>query len=103
MAKTCFESNDAQTPKDKYKKKTKRDQGRDSEVATAAGLLSVKESKAQQCLFCEESHDSSACEKARNMDMDERTKKVRENNGCYKCLKVGHSYKKCYSKKRSMV
>lgn len=98
MAKTCFESSDTQASKDKDRKKTKCDQS--PGTATAAGLLSVKESKAQPCLFCGEKHDSSSCEKARGMDMDERARIVKEKSGCFKCLKVGHSYKKCYSKEK---
>jgi len=98
MAKTCFESSDTQASKDKDKKRMRCDQGQG--VATAAGLLSVKESKAQPCLFCGEKHHSSSCEKAKGMDMDERSKIVKEKNGCFKCLKVGHSYKKCYSKEK---
>ncbi|KYN41645.1 hypothetical protein ALC56_03946 [Trachymyrmex septentrionalis] len=60
----------------------------------------MKESKAQPCLFCGEKHDSSSCEKAKGMDMDERSKIVKEKNGCFRCLKVGQSYKKFYSKEK---
>ncbi|XP_012232191.2 uncharacterized protein [Linepithema humile] len=96
MAKTCFESNDVQRSKNKKKKKAKGDQ--DQKVATATGLLSIKESRSQRCLFCGENHNSSSCEKARNMDIDERMKIVKDKNGCFKCLKIEHSYKKCHSK-----
>jgi len=75
MARTCFENSDIQTSKNK--RKTKGDQ----ECATAAGLLSIKESKTQQCLFCGENHDSVNCEKARNMKMDEKTRIVKDKNG----------------------
>ncbi|XP_018402106.1 PREDICTED: uncharacterized protein LOC108779233 [Cyphomyrmex costatus] len=34
------------------------------------------------------------------MNMDERTKVVKERKGCFKCLKVGHIYLKCRSKER---
>lgn len=99
MAKTCFETN-TQSTKDKHKKKIKGDSSLDQGVATTAGLLSVKEAKSQRCLFCEENHGSSVCEKARSLTMDQRTKIVRDKRACFKCLKVGHSYKICYSKEK---
>jgi len=100
MAKACFADDDAHSNKDRSKKKAKSDQRRDSDVATAAGLLSVKEGGSTQCLFCENRHNSLNCEKARNMDMSERSKVVKEKQACFKCLKIGHCYKKCHSKER---
>lgn len=60
MAKTCFESNDFQMTKDKNKRKSKSE--RDPEIATASSLLSAKEAKPQQCIFCGANHDSLSCE-----------------------------------------
>ncbi|XP_011687757.1 PREDICTED: uncharacterized protein LOC105449965 [Wasmannia auropunctata] len=102
MAKTCFADDitEVQVNKDKSKKKAKGDQGRDPDVATAAGLLSVKGTKSQQCLFCGENHDSSICERARNMNMDDKTKIIKDKQGCFKCLRTGHSYKRCRSKEK---
>ena len=82
MAKMCFDNSETQLFKNKKKVKTEQE-------ATAAGLLSVKEAKSQRCLFCEENHDSSNCDRARNMDMDERTKIVKDKNACFKCLRIG--------------
>ena len=64
MAKTCFESNDFQMTKDKNKRKSKNE--RDPEIATASSLLSAKEAKPQQCIFCGANHDSLSCETARS-------------------------------------
>lgn len=60
----------------------------------------MKETKTQRCLFCEASHNSSTCEKAKSMPMNERMKVIRDKRGCFKCLKVGHSYKKCCNKEK---
>lgn len=60
----------------------------------------MKEAKSSKCLFCDEKHDSSNCEKARNLSREERTKIVQDKRGCFKCLKVGHSYKKCHNKEK---
>ncbi|KYN29329.1 hypothetical protein ALC57_01229 [Trachymyrmex cornetzi] len=67
MAKDCFEHSDSRSTKDKNKKKTRGDRSQSPEIAIAVGLLSLKESKSQHCLFCGENYDSSSCEKARNM------------------------------------
>ncbi|KMQ84903.1 hypothetical protein RF55_16915 [Lasius niger] len=97
MAKTCFDTND-DLMKNKGKKKTKNSQ--DQDIVTAAGLLTMKEASLSKCLFCEESHDSLHCEKARGMSMDQRVTAIKDKHGCFKCLKTGHGYKKCRSRKR---
>ncbi|KYN29992.1 hypothetical protein ALC57_00552 [Trachymyrmex cornetzi] len=94
MAKACFE-NDSQTTKDKNKK-SKGERG--PEIATVSGLLSVKEEKPQRCMFCDASHDSLNCGTARNMDLEKRVQLVKDKQGCFNCLKTGHSYKRCRNK-----
>ena len=96
MAKTCFESNDFQMTKDKNKRKSKSE--RDPEIATASSLLSAKEAKPQQCIFCGANYDSLSCETARSMDLEKRIQTVKDKQGCFNCLKVAHSYKRCRNK-----
>lgn len=60
----------------------------------------MKDANVAKCLFCGESHDSSHCGKARSMSMDQRVMIVKNKNSCFKCLKTGHSYKKCRSKEK---
>ncbi|XP_025154441.1 uncharacterized protein LOC112588490 [Harpegnathos saltator] len=99
MAKTCFDIND-DPAKNKNKKKSKSDLDRGQDVATAAGLLTLRDTNISKRLFCEESHDSLHCEKARSMPMDQRVEVVKGKHGCFKCLRSGHSYKKCRSKEK---
>ncbi|XP_025155125.1 uncharacterized protein LOC112588673 [Harpegnathos saltator] len=99
MAKTCFDIND-DPAKNKNKKKSKSDLDRGQDVATTAGLLTLRDTNISKCLFCEESHDSLHCEKARSMPMDQRVEVVKGKHGCFKCLRSGHSYKKCRSKEK---
>ena len=94
MAKTCFESNDFQMTKDKNKSKSKRD----PKIETASSLLSAKEVKSQQCIFCGANHDNLSCETARSMDLEKRIQAIKDKQGCFNCLKVGHSYKRCRNK-----
>lgn len=97
MAKSCFDVKDDLT-KNKNKKKVKSEQEQD--IATAAGLLTMKEANASKCLFCEERHDSLHCDKARNMSMDQRVTIVKNKRGCFRCLKTGHSYLKCRNREK---
>ena len=62
--------------KDKNKRKSKSE--RDPEIATASNLLSAKEAKPQQCIFCGANHDSLSCETARNMDLEKRIQAVKD-------------------------
>lgn len=34
------------------------------------------------------------------MSVDERIKIVKDKHGCFKCLRIGHSYKKCHNKEK---
>lgn len=59
---------------------------------TAAGLINTDIAK---CIFCSGLHDNAACFKAQNMTLEERKKILTKNNACFKCLKVGHTSRKC--------
>ncbi|KYQ52444.1 hypothetical protein ALC60_08432 [Trachymyrmex zeteki] len=74
--------------KDSKDKKAKNSKTEPSEIPTAAGLLNAKEIRIIKCIFCNESHDSSQCEKAKKMSMEERTSIVKDKNACFYCLKV---------------
>lgn len=93
MAVSGFESSNAQTSSEKVKSKPRY--GPEQEVATAAGLLTVNEPRVQQCIFCGANHESANCEKAREMPMSERQAIIQEKHACYKCVKLGHGYKRC--------
>lgn len=99
LAKTCFDTSDDQA-KSKGKKKSKGDKEQDQDIATAAGLLFMKEASVSKCLFCKENHDSLHCEKARGMSMDQRVTIIKNKFGCFRCLKTGHSLKKCRSREK---
>jgi len=60
------------TSDDSTRNKSKVKPKKDQDVATAAGLLSIKDTSVSKCIFCEESHNSLHCEKARNMFLDQR-------------------------------
>ncbi|XP_024892962.1 uncharacterized protein LOC112468145 [Temnothorax curvispinosus] len=75
------------------KKKQKADSN--NEIVTASALLATKESKVLECIFCNEKHDSSQCERARKMSLEERQDIVKQKNACFNCLKTGHGRRFC--------
>ncbi|XP_018403027.1 PREDICTED: uncharacterized protein LOC108779953 [Cyphomyrmex costatus] len=77
----------------------KKNKAEAKEVATAVGLISIKEDK-HNCIFCGQNHDSTSCGKARKMQYDERLQVVKGKNACYHCLKIGHSFKFCRYKEK---
>ncbi|XP_011861557.1 PREDICTED: uncharacterized protein LOC105558462, partial [Vollenhovia emeryi] len=91
MAVSGFGLHDEQNIQDKSKRKGKAEP---KEVATAAGLLSTREEK-RTCIFCEQSHDSASCARAKKMTQEERHRTAKEKNACFRCLKTGHSFKFC--------
>lgn len=63
-----------------------------------AATLYANESKSQRCLFCDKSnHQSQDCYKGLKMTIEERSKKAKEANVCFNCLKKGHNAKFCKS------
>jgi len=80
----------------KFKNRSKAES---KEIATAAGFFSAKEVK-NSCIFCEQSHDSALCAKAKKMSREERLQVVTEKNACYNCLKTDHSFKLCRYKEK---
>lgn len=64
---------------------------------TAMGLFTGNggDTKRASCIFCEQSHSSTDCYKARDMSLDDKLKKVRDLKCCYLCLKKSHSSKQC--------
>lgn len=64
---------------------------------TAMGLFAGNgsDSKKSCCIFCDQSHSSTDCYKARDMSLDDKLKKVRDLKCCYLCLKKSHSSKQC--------
>lgn len=73
----------------------KRAQTTDTDVPTAAGLLTVRENKVVTCLFCGENHESSECFRARDLTYEDRQQCMKEKRGCFKCLKMCHTVKTC--------
>lgn len=97
LAVDGFGLNDEQSSnQEKQKKKGKAES---KEIATAAGLLSIKGDKSS-CIFCGQNHDSALCTKAKNMSHDEKLQAAKEKNVCYSCLKAGHSFKFCRYKEK---
>ncbi|XP_015116576.1 uncharacterized protein LOC107040829 [Diachasma alloeum] len=76
-------------------KSKKKPKGEYKPIPTAADLLTTKDSTSAVCVFCDENHNSAACEKARRMTLAERTTIVKSKNACFNCLKINHSYKTC--------
>lgn len=66
-------------------------------VSTAASLVNLKDdSKAKSsCIFCEGTHPSPDCLKARNLNLSEKKKRLSEKRGCFACSKIGHSRRQC--------
>lgn len=56
------------------------------------------------CLFCAQgNHNSQDCAKAVDMSFEVKNGKIRAGRVCFKCLKKGHSYNKCYARVRCAV
>lgn len=89
MAVKGFELN---TESERPKRNKTRTEAKD--VPTATGLLTTKDEKIE-CVFCDEEHQNTDCGKARQMTLQEKQKVLKENNCCFICTKVGHSFKTC--------
>lgn len=73
-------------------------------VPTAMGLLTTQQDSSKPtCIFCNLSHNSLDCFKARNMSYDEKLKIVRDSKSCYLCLKRSHSSKQCRIRTTCMI
>ncbi|CAG9787636.1 unnamed protein product [Diatraea saccharalis] len=66
---------------------------------TASGLI-AGDTKTVVCIFCDEDHDSSTCMKAKKMTLEERQNVVKNKRCCFRCLKVGHGFRKCRNNKK---
>lgn len=81
---------------------TRNDKGRSDKVSTytVAELINCDNKK---CIFCEGNHDCKNCFKAQKMTIDQKRDELSKNKACFRCLKRGHSSKKCYSKLKCLV
>ncbi|XP_011688448.1 PREDICTED: uncharacterized protein LOC105450352 [Wasmannia auropunctata] len=82
----------------KEKKRKQKLEG--SEIPSTAGLINAKPLRVIECIFCNEKHDSSQCDKAKIMSLEERQQVIKTKSACFNCLKVGHSFKKCHYKEK---
>ncbi|XP_071041974.1 uncharacterized protein [Parasteatoda tepidariorum] len=70
--------------------KVKRD------IPTAEGLFSGNRSFNSKCVFWgRENHEANDSHFARNMDLNEKTTKLKKHGCCFKCLNIGHLSKLC--------
>ena len=81
IAMDGFGLSDEQSANNKNKRKNKESK----EIATAAGLISIKENK-HICIFYDQNHDSTSCGKAKKMPYEKRLQIVKEKNPYYHCL-----------------
>ncbi|KAJ8909413.1 hypothetical protein NQ315_017032 [Exocentrus adspersus] len=70
-----------------------------SAIPTATGLVNCD----SQCVFCNAGHESNSCHKARKLTLADKKKVLKEKNACYRCLKVGHQFRKCHSSIRCII
>ncbi|XP_011698795.1 PREDICTED: uncharacterized protein LOC105456446 [Wasmannia auropunctata] len=68
------------------------------ETASASVFLVSKEQKKPVCIFCKANHESSNCEEARKLTLNERKEIVKRENGCFNCLIRGHAALRCRSR-----
>ncbi|XP_031334021.1 uncharacterized protein LOC116164034 [Photinus pyralis] len=61
-------------------------------IATAAGLV-VQDGLS--CVFCDKNHESTMCVKAQNFSLEQRKDIVKKKGACFRCLRGGHSVKRC--------
>ena len=89
----------SKTSKSESKSEKKPKQNHNS-VATASGLLSVRESKTFVCIFCSANHESADCQKAKKMSLSSRQDIAKEKSACFACLKLNHRSSKCRMKNK---
>ncbi|UYV73815.1 hypothetical protein LAZ67_11000994 [Cordylochernes scorpioides] len=66
-------------------------------LPTAAGFLNASEAvnKRKNCAFCERDHESTKCEFAENLTLEDKLVKLKKKGACFRCLKYGHLSKFC--------
>ncbi|UYV78489.1 hypothetical protein LAZ67_16001717 [Cordylochernes scorpioides] len=66
-------------------------------LPTAAGFLNASEAvnKRKNCAFCERDHESTKCEFAENLTLEDKLGKLKKKGACFRCLKYGHLSKSC--------
>ncbi|UYV65019.1 hypothetical protein LAZ67_3002845 [Cordylochernes scorpioides] len=66
-------------------------------LPTAAGFLNASEAvnKRKNCAFCERDHESTKCEFAENLTLEDKLGKLKKKGACFRCLKYGHLSKFC--------
>ncbi|KAJ8915580.1 hypothetical protein NQ315_012465 [Exocentrus adspersus] len=69
-------------------------------VSTAADLINCGFAK---CVFCGGSHDNHSCFKAQKMNLDQKRDLLSRGKACFRCLKLGHSSRRCHSKVKYIV
>ena len=53
-----------------------------------------------QCIFCDKIHENAACEKAMILSIPVIRSCISKHNCCIRCLKIGHTLRKCRAKLR---
>ncbi|UYV81575.1 hypothetical protein LAZ67_20001571 [Cordylochernes scorpioides] len=51
--------------------------------------------KRKNCAFCERDHESTKCEFAENLTLEDKLGKLKKKGACFRCLKYGHLSKFC--------
>ncbi|XP_070518841.1 uncharacterized protein [Cardiocondyla obscurior] len=76
------------------KKRRAKMRAKNEDTPTAMGLLTTKE-KDSTCVFCSSCHDSTRCEKAKKLSLDDRREHAKKKNVCFNCLRAGHNFRQC--------
>ncbi|KAJ8914983.1 hypothetical protein NQ315_002507 [Exocentrus adspersus] len=69
-------------------------------VSTAPDLMNCGFAK---CVFCGASHDNHSCFKAQKMNLDQKRELLSRGKACFRCLKLGHSSRRCHSKVKCIL
>ena len=67
------------------------------------GSYEAEASSQFYCLMCEQSHELAVCTNFIALSPDERTTLCKNNNVCFKCLKIGHRAAVCTARIRCIV
>lgn len=82
------------------KNKTYKSGLADLPLATASGLVNCE---AMKCIFCHGNHDNTNCFKAQKLSMEQKRNILFEKHACFRCLKTGHSAKRCRSHLKCVI
>jgi len=88
------EATSAKKPRiDNFHSKEKQNNNKPSKPATTYSFRI--NTKASQCIFCDQNHVSASCKNYSSLSLHARAERVRKHKACYRCLESTHLGRNC--------